>query len=429
MKISSVKSILVAAANDEKARQIADVCAAKGWSAQIIRFDTYAPGRLPSTRPRAAIILPEQKKKIAEELACEIRSFYTDFAVPIIAVLPKSFEDKGANFDTILPADSHPMQIFARTLTFSRLADMQQEIALRIQTLSEDFGQNCALPKAVRPGGFRMLFVGKAAPEFMAVQNALARRDVVTIAAFTSFTAFDYLYEQEFDAVLLNGLDGSDTAIAIGQTMRKNAKLFHVPALLMVNEESFNDHDRAYEAGIDDIITVGNEVDSLASRMLEHANFHMMHNRLKAEFGNLGGSTCMDMATGMFNNTFFNAHLARVTRHCKAADMPVTVCLVRVRPEDESIDPGAIAPGYRDIGMMIKNLVRMQDISARLSTNLFAIAFPGQSAEDLDPVMERIGSILKLAIFSDPKTGAALKIKLDLTLNTVGSKKKIITAA
>jgi len=68
---------------------------------------------------------------------------------------------------------------------------------------------------------------------------------------------------------------------------------------------------------------------------------------------------------------------------------------------------------------MIKNLVRLQDITARLEPNLFAIAFPGQSAGQLQPVIERIESILKFATLNDPQTGATLRIKLELTMTTL----------
>ncbi len=41
------------------------------------------------------------------------------------------------------------------------------------------------------------------APQFLALSNALLRNGAEVVGAFTAFTAFDYLHERPFDAVVL----------------------------------------------------------------------------------------------------------------------------------------------------------------------------------------------------------------------------------
>jgi len=81
----------------------------------------------------------------------------------------------------------------------------------------------------------------------------------------------------------------------------------------------------------------------------------------------------------------------------------------------------AIGASFAQIGVMIKNLVRLQDITARIETNVFAIAFPGQTAAQLEPVSERLSTILKCATLSAPDTGEPLNIKLELTMTTLNT--------
>ena len=230
---------------------------------------------------------------------------------------------------------------------------------------------------------------------------------------------FDYLYEQTFDAVVMNGLTSMDSALSVSQTMRKNAKLYHVPALLLANELPSQQQNIVYQYGINDILDAQADLDDISARVLEQANFHRMHQVLKDEFSMLGGDVCIDTTTKLYNKSFFDAHLSRVFKFYNAQDLPVSLCLIRVSPTDTNKSDAAIGASYQQIGVMLKNLVRLQDITARLEPNLFAIAFPGQTAEYLKPVIERIESILKCASLSDPLTGATLEIKLELTMTTL----------
>jgi len=48
---------------------------------------------------------------------------------------------------------------------------------------------------------------------------------------------------------------------------------------------------------------------------------------------------------------------------------------------------------------MLKTLLRQQDISARVTENTFILAFPEQSLDRLDPILERITGIVDCAAF------------------------------
>jgi len=385
--------------------------------------------KLAGIAPAAIVVITENLSKQAEELLKSIKARYIGLNIPVLALMQSTPVLHNEIFDSLLIQPYHPAQIVLRTIGLMRLASMEREITLRLQTLKQDFGITHQTPQIQKNNPFNILFVGKASPEFMIIINALQRKNVKVVAAFTSFTAFDYLYEQTFDAVVMNGLGSMDAAIAVTQTMRRNAKLYHVPALLLANTISNDEQKTVYEAGMNDVLDANAPLVDISARVLEQANFHRMHTNLKDEFGVLGGSLCTDTSTQLFNKSFFNAHLSRVVKFYHGQNMPVSLCLIRISPANNLGSDSAIGASYGQIGVMIKNLVRLQDITARIETNVFAIAFPGQTAAQLQPVCERLRTILKCATLSAPDTGEALNIKLELTMNTLSENVTTTSAA
>jgi len=255
----------------------------------------------------------------------------------------------------------------------------------------------------------------------MVIINALQKINVQIVAAFTSFTAFDYLYEKTFDAVVMNGLDSTEPAFTVAETMRKNASLYHVPALLLVNGDTFEDRNKAYEHGMSDIIDAQADVDEIRARLMEQANFHRTHVNLKRLFLNLGDASCLDQNSGLYNSAFFNAHLKRLNSYYQEKNLPITLCLIRIKFEQEHISDVSRNSAHQQVAGMIKGLLRLQDFVGQLDTNVFAVAFPGQSKEQLNPVSNRIMSILNCAAIMDPVTNEALNIKLEVSLNTLNN--------
>lgn len=401
----------------------------KGFKTDHLGFTTLTDKRLPDDAPSCIILILRQYQVDYKSILNRVGRKYSSVNIPVLALVDSIPPFEIEQFDSVLLQPCHPQQVLLRATALIRLSQMQQEIELRMQTLEDDFGLSSQPVENEAKDKLSILFIGKASPEFMVIINAIQRNNVQVIAAFTSFTAFDYLYEKTFDAVVMNGLESTEPAFTVADTMRKNAKLYHVPALLLVNGELFGESDKAYENGISDIINAGAPIEEIRTRLLEQANFHRTHENLKNSFGNLGGEVCLDTTTRLYNASFFNAHLKRLNAHYDALNLPTSICLIRVKYLNEDLDDVSLAGAYQQVGSMIKNLVRMQDFTARLDTNLFAIAFPGQASEQLTPVSNRIRSILQHAILTDPVSGKALDISLEVSMNTLGETSRAHSAA
>ena len=226
------KTILILSDRDYLNDQINGAFVERGLSVASLPFDGFTDSQLPKSPPKAIIFKLEQYRENTEDIIAQIKSHYPNVNLPVLALLSAKPESETGGFDSVLLAPYHPFQIVLRVSALMRLAEMEQEITLRLQTLEEDFYVKPEIPEPSTDSRFKILFIGKASPEFMVIINALQKEHVNVVAAFTSFTAFDFLYEQTFDTVVINGLKSTEPAFSIVETMRKNAKLYHVPSSL-----------------------------------------------------------------------------------------------------------------------------------------------------------------------------------------------------
>ena len=293
---------------------------------------------------------------------------------------------------------------------------------LRIDTLKDDFGIDYKFSETALESPFRVLFIGKASPEFMVVINALENKNVEVIAAFTSFSAFDFLHENPFDAVVMNMLTGPEPALTICETMRRNSQLYHTPTLFLTGE-GYDGHDLAYSKGATDIIPFGADENEISGRILEVANYYRIHQRLKAEFGALGGERCIDEASGSYNPAFLRAHLRRIFDADKESREPTSMMMLRFYPQNTAPkDPERLTAAYNQAGRLVKNLVRMEDVVARLSEDTFAVAFPSQSAQTLGVVEDRIRGVLESAAFqSGNRAYTAFQLSVNVGISCAAS--------
>jgi len=410
----SQHTVLIATDNMHEAGYIAEALQMQGYNTIFSEFDGKTLKGTPVAAPEAILCVFTD---YIEKLPTIIKTLKAHFSPSIPSIIGALMRDGNIDksvFDSVIFPPAHVTQIANRVNSLIRLGQMEREINRRIVTLNKDFNIDYTLSETALNQPFRILFIGKAAPDFMVIINALQKKNVEIVAAFTSFSAFDYLHEGDFDAVVMNALEQSEPALTISETMRRNAKLYHVPTLFLVDSQKFQDHELAYQKGARDIISTDAETEEISGRILELANYHRIHNQLKGEFDAVG-DTCMDTEISVFNEAFFRAHLARVTAELSITQDKLTVIAIRARPNSHSEIPAdKIETAMIQIGQMLKNMVRMQDITARLSEDTFIIALPEQNVSSVSTVLDRITGIVDCAAFeSGSKEDGAFTISIE----------------
>jgi len=394
------QTILLATDNRNESVDIADSLQTMGFDVVTSEYDGERLRATPKNAPDAILFVFTDYIESTPAIIRALRNHFNPKVPKIIGALTRAGNIDTSLFDSIIFPPAHISQIANRVSSMIRLGEMEREVHRRIETVRKDFGQKYDLSENSLNKPFRILFVGKATPQFLVVINALQEKNVEVVAAFTSFSAFDFLHERTFDAVVMNALESSEPALTISDTMRRNSRLFHVPTLLLVNPVKFTDHDLAYKKGARDIISGESEADVISGRILELANYHRIHEQLKAEFSSIGGEKCLDPTTGVFNEEFFASHLRRVCADLNRTNESVSLLAIRPVPNSAfAISRPRVDAAIEQVGVMLRNLVRMQDIVARLEDDIFVIAFPGKNAAALQTVLNRISGIVDCAAF------------------------------
>ena len=392
--------ILIATDNPAATRAVATELRALDLDVQLCLFDGKKLAATPVKAPDAVLCHLTDYVERGPEIARALKAHFAPRTLPVIAALQRPLPNISDHFDSSLFAPMHPSQIANRVNAMIRLGIMETEIQRRMQTLEEDFGQVVALKDMTPERRFRVLFIGKASPAFMVIVNALQHKGVEIVAAFTSFSAFDYLHGDPFDAVVMNALEQSEPALTISETMRRNAKLYHVPTLFLVNPHSFRDQDAAYKRGARDIISIDADPAEISGRVLELANYHRIHEQLKAEIMSMVGSEGLDASATIFNRRFFDAHLPRMIAYTETNGRRLSVIALRPLPHAvETVDEAFLSSAYVQTGAMIKGLVRMQDVVARYDDNTFLLAFSDTDAAAGEIIMKRIQGLVDCAAF------------------------------
>ena len=394
-------TVLVVTDNPERTKRIKAHLSRLNFAVQDCVFDGSALRGAPKIAPQIILLDLTDYIEKAPTIVAGLKKHYAPRDIPVLGTLSRKAEIDLSCFESVIYPPAHPSQIATRVDSLVRLSGMEQEIMRRIATINHDFNIDYQLQEDALSTPFKILFVGKPTPEFMIVINSLQEKNVEVVAAFTTFSAFDYLYETQFNAVVMNALDDVEPPLTISSTMRKNAKLYHVPTLLLIDGKTFDQPERAFEKGARDLIDANTDLDEISGRILELANYHRIHSQLKREFGQLGGDACIDAASGTFNDDFFYNHLRRICEDLGPKDVPVSLLAIKVWPNAPyTVSEEEFSSACAQVGGMIKNLVRMQDITARIENDIFIVAFTNETEQSIAPVIERISAIVDCAAFA-----------------------------
>lgn len=137
----------------------------------------------------------------ADDMVGRLRETCAPRRLPIVAIgEPDPFlAERG--YDLLLTGQLNPAQAAMRLELLVRTAVAEEDFEARFETFKEQ-GHVLDAPET-DVSAYRVLAIGEPAPQFLALSNALARNGAEVVGAFTAYTAFDYLHERPFDAVVL----------------------------------------------------------------------------------------------------------------------------------------------------------------------------------------------------------------------------------
>ena len=412
--------ILIIARDDGLAGPLAEGLDRLGWRTITARGPYAAIAALADLNIEAVIVDIASGGHEALSLARRMKAACAPRRLPVMAIgePDPSLQEQG--FDLTLAPPLHPAQAVMRLESLVRMAIAEEEFELRLETFAER-GRRLDLPEPPS-AAFRVLAIGEPAPQFLALSNVLARSGADVVGAFTAYTAFDYLHERPFDAVVLWAGENPQEALSIAAGMRRNTRLFHIPALLYLPEESYVTTSEAYHRGVSDVASPQTPEVETAKRVVELARSHRRGESIRAALEKARSSGLMDAATGLFTRDLFAGHLARLAKASISRNRPLSVCVLKVSNRADVVK--ARAGGWLDraipqIGSMIGRLVRVEDTAARLGPEVFALALPATSATQARSAAERIAAVIACTAFDAGEGRTPFTVEFDIGVSPV----------
>ncbi|PTS89189.1 MULTISPECIES: diguanylate cyclase domain-containing protein [unclassified Caulobacter] len=392
--------ILIVARDDLRAGPLSEGLDRLGWRTVTARGPYAALAALGDLPIEAVIVDLASAGPDTQSLARRLKAAVAPRRLPVIAIGEPDDIQPGQAFDLTLSPPLHPSQAALRLESLVRTAIAEEEYELRLQTFSER-GRRMDLPEPqVSP--FRILAVGEPAPQFLALSNALKRSGAEVVGAFTAYTAFDYLHERAFDSVVLWAGDNQQEALSIAAGMRRNTRLFHIPAMLYLKAESYVTMSEAFHRGVSDVASPETPEVETARRVMELARSYRRGESIRGALEKARSSGLMDAATGLFTRDLFAAHLAKLTTAAKERSRPLSICVLRVADKPETLwarQNGWLDRAIPQIGSMVGRLVRVEDTAARLAPEVFALALPATNQAAARAAAERIAAVIGCTAF------------------------------
>ncbi|MBX9745972.1 MAG: hypothetical protein K2X34_03660 [Hyphomonadaceae bacterium] len=307
-------------------------------------------------------------------------------------------------FTGAIALDAPPKLLAAQIDGAIRVAIAEEERKRRLGTAA---ALGIAAPTAPEPRKLKALYIGAPSPMFLALERKLAEQGGLVAAAFSSFSGFDHLHDEPFDAVVLNGANDPATALSLCAALRRNASLYHLPTMMITAPGDIETANNAINRGASAISSTRAPCGASLGWLFEAVRRE--RRRRAADHGICTLRDLMgDPRTGLFLRKPFDAHLARLAADHHVSGRPMALVALRVLSA-----PGAREPeervwkkGFTEIASLAGRLMRDADTGAVLGREFIAIVMPAADLKAAKRTAERIASVAECTAFASGEGGA-----------------------
>ena len=380
----------------------------QGWGESLDRLGLRTLAALSSDSACAAladlqieaVLVDDACHELTPDLVKDLRAACWPRRLPVIMMRHDDNYAIPAGWDMVFTRDAHPQQILLNIEHMVRACVAEEEYDTRCETFKSGMQPLDKLMESQPP--LSILSVGQPDPEYLALTHTLRGQGVEVFAALSSYSAFDYLHDKTFDAVLLWGGAQPAEALAIAAGMRRNTRLYHTPVLLRLNKLVELDLGDAFMRGVNDIANPKASVAEISDRLVRLAGVHRRHLTIRKTLESMRHNPQMDKTTGLFGRDLFAAHLARLSKAASDRNRPLSICVLKIAETPDIIrarQRKMLERAVPQIGSMIARLVRAEDTGGRLSNDVFALALPATQLESARNVGERISAVIGCTAF------------------------------
>jgi two-component system cell cycle response regulator PopA len=307
-------------------------------------------------------------------------------------------------FGGALALDAPPRLLAAQVEAWRRVAVAEEERGRRFATAA---ALSAPAPQPLEPRKLKALYIGAPSSMFLSLERALAAHGGLVAAAFSSYSGFDHLHDEPFDAVVLNGAQDAQTAVSLCAALRRNATLYHLPTMVLTAPGDGATATAAIARGASAVAEAnapcGPSLGWLFEAVRRERRRRVAEHEIRALRDLMG-----DPRTGLWLRAPFDAHLARLAADHHASGRPLSLAALRVLPAHGARQPpGEVwTRGCTEIASLAARLMRDTDCGAALGGDIIAVALPASRLKSARRTAERIASVAECTAFASGDGGA-----------------------
>ncbi|MDV6329387.1 GGDEF domain-containing protein [Asticcacaulis sp. 201] len=350
--------------------------------------------------PIEAVLVDETGQHDWKDIEPQLRAACSPRRIPVILMRQDDDYRVPDGWDMVFTRQAHAQQVVVSVEHLVRACIAEEEYDTRRETFKADLQDLDIVLENQDP--LAILSIGQPDPEYLAITHSLREKGVDVTAALSSYSAFDYLHDKTFDAVLLWGGAQPSESLSIAAGMRRNTRLYHTPVLLRLNKLVEVDLGNAFMRGVNDIANPNAKVGEIADRLVRLARTHRRQLTIRKTLENMRHHAEMDKGTGLFGRDLFAAHLARLSKAATERHRTLSICVLKIAETPDVARARArkmLDKAVPQIGSMVARLVRAEDSGGRLSNDVFALALPATSLDAARSVGERISAVVSCTAF------------------------------
>jgi two-component system cell cycle response regulator PopA len=326
----------------------------------------------------------------AAALAAALRAQASPALAIVMATTGASPPARNADWlDAWVAFDAPPTVLARRLKSVFRDGVLAAEVDARTLTATA-LGLAAPRVDGPEPRRFAALFVGAPTPHFLEMQRALQRLGGRMQAAFTSFSAFDHLHDDAFDALVLQGEDDGAALLSLLTALRRNSRLHDMPAYFLASDEKVLA--TALARGADETVALTSDLDVAAAWLAEDVR-RARRRRL------LMKALAAPIAPTNEAFRFFSYHLAGLAQTHHDRGRQLTVAILEVGDHKGRQTPGW-RRGFGEIATLCARLVRAADSTAVVDDGRIAFAFPSTPLAGGEAAVKRVIGVCECTAFA-----------------------------
>jgi len=326
--------------------------------------------------------------------------------IPVIAVDPGKAADLPARFiragfDDVISPPVTTVGMMARLRSLLRMSTLRTELLRRRDTLERFMiDVPAASLGVIGVDNARLLSVGRALSKEMA--NGL-RKGLSVDQVGDAATALTRLTDGNYDAtVVFVDAVGLDDALILCADIRANSSLFNLPVILVLDADSADAVQRAYGQRASDVLLAPVRPEDLRNRVVTWVRQQRYRQRLFEASHKSNDKVTVDGLTGLYSHGFARDYLNDLIEYSAARGTTFSVAYFDLPRLPEINRLAGYCAGehlLRQVGQMLGNMVRAEDLAGRYRGKEFCVILPQTALRPAQIVVDRIIGVISSTEF------------------------------